>query len=119
MMAVMALGALLIVLGLGGAVNACMADAADNDTTVAMMAGLAFAIGLLMLGVGAASGGYHRKPLGAPPRDMDPAAAEEATPVNAEPGPAASPVIDGAAGLSDAPDRPGPPVPPVTLPPRH
>lgn len=118
MMAVMALGALLVVLGLGGALNACMADAGDNDNTVAIFSGLAFAIGLLMVGVGAASGGYHRKPIGAPPRDMDPAAAEEPTPVNAEPGPAASPVIDGAAGLSEAPDRPAPP-PPGVPPNRH
>jgi hypothetical protein len=118
MMALMALGALLVVLGLGGAMNACMGDAAEYDTTVAMFSGLAFAIGLLMVGIGAASGGYHRKPIGAPPRDMDPAAAEEPTPVNAEPGPAASPVVDGAAGLSEAPERPTPP-PPGVPPVRH
>jgi hypothetical protein len=51
---------------------------------------------------------------------MDPDAAEEATPVNAEPGPANSPVLDGAAGLPDAPDRPAPGSPPPPRPPaRH
>lgn len=120
MMALMALGAVLVLFGLGGAVNACLAEPTDNDTTMAAFAGLSFAIGLLLLGVSAASGGYHRKPLGQPPRDMDPDAAEEPTPVHAEPGPAASPVPDGVPGPPVAPDsRPAPPDPRLPPPTRH
>jgi hypothetical protein len=72
MTAVMIGGFVLFVAGLAGAVNACLAGPGDNDTTAAAVSGLLFATGLTMLAAGAAKRGYHRRPAGAPPGDMDP-----------------------------------------------
>lgn len=65
-------GFVLFVVGLAGAVNACLAGPNDRDTTIAAVSGLLFALGLSLLAFGAARRGYHRRPLGAPPGDMDP-----------------------------------------------
>jgi hypothetical protein len=72
MAAVMIGGFVLFVVGLAGAVNACLAGPEDNDTLSAAVSGLVFALGLCLLAVGVAKRGYHRRPLGAPPGDMDP-----------------------------------------------
>lgn len=65
-------GVALTVIGLGGSVSACMAPAADRDMVVASLSGVALAVGLCLIALGAASRGYHRRDLGDPPRDMDP-----------------------------------------------
>ena len=80
MTAVMISGFVLFVAGLAGAVNACLAGPDDRETTQAAISGLLFALGLTLLAVGAAKGGYHRRPLGAPPGDMDPEKAALPTP---------------------------------------
>jgi hypothetical protein len=80
MAAVMIGGFVLFVVGLAGAVNACLAGPDGGDTTTATVSGLLFALGLSMLAVGAAKRGYHRRPLGAPPGDMDPDKATSPTP---------------------------------------
>ena len=72
MPALMIGGVVLFVVGLAGAVNACLAGPDDRETTQAAVSGLLFAIGLTLVAVGAARRGYHRRPLGAPPGDMDP-----------------------------------------------
>jgi hypothetical protein len=72
MPALMIGGFVLFVAGLAGAVNACLAGPGDPETTQAAVSGLLFALGLTMLAVGAARRGYHRRPVGAPPGDMDP-----------------------------------------------
>lgn len=71
MVSVLIAGVILTVLGLAGSVNACQTDT-DPDYIVAAISGLSFAAGLVCLAVGAARRGYHRRPLGAPPGDMDP-----------------------------------------------
>ena len=65
-------GVVLFVVGLAGAVNSCLAGPDDRETTQAAVSGLLFALGLTLIAVGAAKRGYHRRPLGAPPGDMDP-----------------------------------------------
>jgi hypothetical protein len=65
-------GFILFVVGLAGAVNACLAGPGDRDTATAAVSGLLFALGLSLLAIGAAKRGYHRRPIGAPPGDMDP-----------------------------------------------
>ena len=80
MAALMIGGFVLFVAGLAGAVNACLAGANDRNTNTAALSGLLFALGLTMLAVGAAKRGYHRRPLGAPPGDMDPEKATLPTP---------------------------------------
>jgi hypothetical protein len=72
MAALMIGGFVLFVVGLGGAINACLAGPNDRDTTMAAVSGLMFALGLTLLAVGAGKRGYHRRPVGAPPGDMDP-----------------------------------------------
>jgi hypothetical protein len=72
MAAMMIVGFVLFAIGLGGAFNACQADANDRDVVTAAMSGLAFALGLGLLAIGAGKRGYHRRPVGAPPGDMDP-----------------------------------------------
>jgi hypothetical protein len=72
MAAMMIAGFVLFVIGLAGAFNACQADADNRDIVTAGISGLMFALGLGLLAMGAAKRGYHRRPLGAPPGDMDP-----------------------------------------------
>jgi hypothetical protein len=72
MAAMMISGFVLFVAGLAGAMNACLAGPDDRDITTAAVSGVLFALGLTLLAVGAAKRGYHRRPLGAPPGDMDP-----------------------------------------------
>jgi cation transporter-like permease len=66
------IGAALTAVGLGGTVSACSGPAEGRDLVVAVLSGLAFAVGLSLVAVGAVSHGYHRRGLGEPPRDMDP-----------------------------------------------
>lgn len=80
MLTTLVLGAALVVLGIAGSVNACVTE--DADYVLALFAGLAFAIGCVLLAIGAARRGYHHRPLGAPPGDMDPKKAELPTPDN-------------------------------------
>jgi hypothetical protein len=49
---------------------------------MALVAGLSFATGIVLLAVGAARRGYHYRPVGAPPGDMDPKKAELPAPDN-------------------------------------
>jgi hypothetical protein len=72
MAAMMISGIVLFVVGLAGAANACLAGPDDRDTTVAAVSGLLFAVGLCLIALGAAKRGYHSRPVGAPPGDMDP-----------------------------------------------
>ncbi len=65
-------GAVLVIMGMAGVASACQMGAEDRDMVVAVLAGLSFAIGLGCLALGAARHGYHRRPLGSPPGDMDP-----------------------------------------------
>ena len=80
MVTMLVLGAVLVVLGIAGSVNACVSE--DRDVTMALIAGLSLAIGCVLLAVGAARRGYHYRPEGAPPGDMDPAKAELPAPDN-------------------------------------
>ena len=78
MLTILILGAALVALGIAGSVNACMSE--DQDLTVALIAGLSLAAGCILLAVGGARRGYHYRPEGAPPGDMDPHKAELPTP---------------------------------------
>jgi hypothetical protein len=73
-------GFVLVVLGLGGAVSACQAGPDDRDLWMAAVSGLAVAAGLAAIGLGAVRRGYHYKPPGEPPADMDADKASEPTP---------------------------------------
>lgn len=66
------LGVMLTLVGMGGAVNACTADTDEQLVAVPFISGLSLAMGLALVAVVAARHGYHRRPLGAPPGDMDP-----------------------------------------------
>jgi hypothetical protein len=80
MLTMLVLGAVLVMLGIAGSVNACVSE--DRNFTMALIAGLSLAIGSVLLAVGAVRRGYHYRPKGAPPGDMDPAKAELPTPDN-------------------------------------
>jgi hypothetical protein len=80
MFTLLLLGALLLVAGIAGSVNACVGE--DPDYLVSVFAGLSLAIGSVLLILGAARRGYHYRPVGAPPGDMDPEKAELPTPDN-------------------------------------
>ena len=80
MLTMLILGAVLVVLGIAGSVNACMSE--DRNLTVALIAGLSLAVGMLLLAIGGARRGYHYRPEGAPPGDMDPQKAELPAPDN-------------------------------------
>lgn len=76
-------GFVLVLLGLGGTVSACQTGAEDRDMVMSVLAGLAVAIGLALIGIGGMRGGYHYRPHGAPPGDMDPDKAFAPTPTDA------------------------------------
>jgi hypothetical protein len=80
MFTLLLLGALLMVVGIGGAVSACVGE--DSDYLVSVLAGLSLALGSVLLILGAARRGYHYRPAGSPPGDMDPEKAELPTPEN-------------------------------------
>jgi hypothetical protein len=80
MLTMLVLGAVLVVLGIAGSVNACVSE--DRDLTMALVAGLSFATGCVLLAVGGVRRGYHYRPEGAPPGDMDPEKAELPAPEN-------------------------------------
>ena len=80
MLTTLVLGAALVVLGIAGSINACSTE--DGDAVLSVFAGLAFASGCVVLALGAARRGYHYRPIGAPPGDMDPEKAELPTPDN-------------------------------------
>jgi hypothetical protein len=72
MIKLLVLGVVLVILGLAGAVSACQRGAEGPDLLVATISGLATAAGLALIGVGGMRRGYHYKPRGEPPADMDP-----------------------------------------------
>lgn len=72
MLTALIVGVILTVIGLGGSASACLAPAEERDMVVAGLSGVALAVGLSLIALGAASQGYHRRGLGEPPRDMDP-----------------------------------------------
>jgi hypothetical protein len=80
MLTLLVLGAVFLVAGIAGSVNACATE--DADYVMSLFAGLSFAIGCVLLAVGAARRGYHYRPIGAPPGDMDPEKAELPAPDN-------------------------------------
>ena len=80
MLALLVLGAVFVVAGIAGSVNACAAE--DGDLVMSLLAGLSLAVGCLLLAVGAARRGYHYRPVGAPPGDMDAEKAELPAPDN-------------------------------------
>jgi hypothetical protein len=65
-------GLMLVMLGLLGAANACVVHREEPNLLVASLSGLAVAVGFVSLGIMAGRHGYHRRPPGAPPGDMDP-----------------------------------------------
>lgn len=70
-------GFLLVLLGLIGAANACFAYSGEPNLVVATLSGFAVSGGLIWMGIVGARHGYHRRPPGAPPGDMDPAKATD------------------------------------------
>ena len=80
MLTMLILGAVLVVLGIAGSVNACTTE--DPDYMTSLAAALSFATGIVLLAVGGARRGYHYRPVGAPPGDMDAEKAELPTPEN-------------------------------------
>jgi hypothetical protein len=69
--------AALVVLGLVGAADACVVRREGPNLLVALLSGLAVGVGFVWMGVLAGRHGYHRRPRGAPPGDMDPAKATD------------------------------------------
>jgi hypothetical protein len=61
-------------------VGACVTE--PGDYTLSLLSGLSLAIGSLLILFGAARRGYHYRPVGAPPGDMDPEKAELPAPDN-------------------------------------
>jgi hypothetical protein len=80
MLPLLMLGIVLVVAGIAGSVNACASE--DADYVMSLFAGLSLAIGCVLLAVGAARRGYHYRPAGAPPGDMDPNKAKLPSPDN-------------------------------------
>ncbi|MEZ5284592.1 MAG: hypothetical protein R2712_07255 [Vicinamibacterales bacterium] len=76
----MALGAVLVLAGLGGAISACTTDPEQINLVQAVVSGLAFGLGIVAIALGGARHGYHRRPLGAPPGDTDPAKTTDPAP---------------------------------------
>jgi hypothetical protein len=70
-------GLLLVMLGLIGAADACVVHRDEPNLLVALLSGLAVAVGFVWMGIMAARHGYHRRRPGAPPGDMDPAKATD------------------------------------------
>lgn len=71
-MVMLILGAVLTLVGAGGAIRACVAPAEQSILPLAGFAGLAFAAGIVLMALGGAKHGYHYRPPGAPPGDADP-----------------------------------------------
>jgi hypothetical protein len=78
MLVMLILGAVLMILGIAGSVSACASE--GGNPTMALLAGLSLAAGVVLLVVGGARRGYHYRPEGAPPGDLDPDKAELPTP---------------------------------------
>ena len=74
MLTMLVLGAVLVILGLAGSVNACASE--SSSLAMSLLAGLSLAAGVVLLVVGGARRGYHYRPEGAPPGDADPDKAE-------------------------------------------
>ena len=81
MLILLVLGAVFVVAGIAGSVNACGATE-DGDFMMSLFAGFSLAVGCVLLAVGAAKRGYHYRPVGAPPGDMDPEKADLPAPDN-------------------------------------
>lgn len=73
-------GFVLVLLGLGGVASACQTGAEDSDLLMSVVSGLAVAMGLALIGIGGMRRGYHYRPHGSPPGDMDPDKAFAPTP---------------------------------------
>lgn len=71
-MVIIAIGVVLVLLGLGGAIGACTTNPSEINLVQVTLAGLSMGIGLVAIAIGAARHGYHRRPLGSPPGDTDP-----------------------------------------------
>ena len=69
-------GLVLVVLGLLGAADSVV-NREEPNLTMALISGLSVAVGFVWMGVVAARHGYHRRPPGTPPGDMDPAKATD------------------------------------------
>ena len=80
MLTMLILGIVLVIAGLAGWVSGCTSDGQSPVTS--MFAGLSLAAGCVLLAVGAARRGYHHRPVGAPPGDMDPEKADLPAPEN-------------------------------------
>lgn len=63
---------LLVLVGLAGAASVGVVHREDPNLLVAWLSGLAVGIGFVWMGIVAARHGYHPRPPGAPPGDMDP-----------------------------------------------
>jgi hypothetical protein len=70
----------LLLAGFLGTLSACPAGAEPVDLLTATVSGLAVALGAVALLLGAGRRGYHARPLGSPPGDMDPSKAHGAPP---------------------------------------
>lgn len=79
-MIIIAAGVVLVLLGLGGAISACTSSPSEINMVQTVVSGLGLSLGLVMIAVGAARHGYHRRPLGAPPGDADPDKVSDPTP---------------------------------------
>ena len=80
---ILVVGVVLVALGLGGAIYASQGDLSDGGLLVAGLSGLALAIGMTCLGFGAFRRGYHYRPIGSPPHDMQAAPAIVTAPARA------------------------------------
>jgi hypothetical protein len=80
MLTMLLLGVVLVIAGLAGWVSGCLSDGQGPVTS--MLAGLSLAAGCVLLAVAAARRGYHHRPPGAPPGDMDPEKADLPAPDN-------------------------------------
>jgi hypothetical protein len=69
-------GAVLILAGFFGAANSCFVREEPN-LLISLLSGLSVSIGFVWLAVEAGRHGYHRRPQGSPPGDMDPAKATD------------------------------------------
>lgn len=68
-------GVLLVIVGLLGVATAAYSE--NPNLIVATLSGFAVSGGLIWMGIIGARHGYHRRPPGAPPGDMDPAKATD------------------------------------------
>lgn len=73
-------GVALIVVGLAGTAVAWRGGPTISTSFFLIEAGVILAIGLALLAAGGLRHGYHFRPVGAPPGDMDPSKATDPNP---------------------------------------